>query len=527
MTGGANGAEEYLASVEARLAAGKLDELEIELDQADCADSFYAFVQKAWHILEPSRRLTDGKVLRAICGALQAVTEGKIRRLLINVPPGCTKSVLVNVLWTAWEWGPRGTPSLRYISASYNKDLATRDMVRCRTLMLDPWFQARWPIELKADENNKTKYDNTKTGWRMSASVGSALTGFRGDRIIIDDPHSALGAESAAERAEAILWWRETLPTRLNDADLSAIVVIMQRLHVGDISGHILANQMKEYRHLCLPMRYEPERHSSIPEIGFTDWRTMPGELLWAERFSEKAVDEQETVLGPYAFAGQMQQRPVPRDGGMFPRKFARVWEGPPPKGRRVRAWDLAASKEKRSAWTVGLKMCLTNAGELVIENVVRVREEAPGVEAIIRATARLDGTSVDISIPQDPGQAGKAQKLAFAKLLNGFPVYFSPESGEKADRAIPLSAQWAAGNVAVVQSSWTEALLDELADFPGSAYLDQGDAASRAHAHLLQHRDHDDIGGGAAKVDTGREDDEVLGWGAGMGDGASELPLG
>lgn len=471
-------------TVEEMLRAGDFAALEADLDRTDLVQSFEAFARAAWPVLEPRRSFVEGLPTRAICSALQAVTEGRIRRVLINVPPGCTKSMLVNVLWPAWEWA-RGMRANRYISCSYDKNLATRDLVRCRDLICSQWFQERWPIRLKDDENNKTKYDNTETGWRMAASVGSSLTGYRGDRIIVDDPHSIKLAESDVERATALLWWRETVQTRLNDVEQSAIVVIMQRVHTQDIAGWIIANQ-PEYTVICLPMRYEAGRHCKVEAIGFEDPRREEGDLLWPSRFPGAWLDELERNLGPYAFAGQYQQRPVPRDGGMFPRKFARFWEGALPPGRSVRAWDLAASKEKRSAWTVGLKMRKTSKGEIIIEHVIRAREEPPGVERLLRGTAEADGRAVPISVPQDPGQAGKTQKLAIARLLDGWNVHFSPESGEKPDRAIPLSAQWAAGNVYLMPGPWNEAFLDELAEFPGSTYLDQGDAASRAHAYLL-----------------------------------------
>ena len=458
--------------------------IRVEHSRRQCRTSLYEFVRQAWPVLEPAAVLTEGRLLRTICDLLQQVSDGKIKRLLINVPPGCTKSMLVNVLWPAWEWGPRGEPSLRYISASYEQGLAVRDMVKCRDLIKSEWYQARWPIEMKEDQDQKTYYANTATGWRFAASVRGALTGYRGDRILIDDPHSVKTAESEAEREESLRWFTETLPTRLNKADESVMVVIMQRLHERDVSGLILKELKDEWTCVVLPMEFEPER-ACRP----WDWREKDGDLLWPERFSRGAVDALKKTLssrgGTYAVAGQLQQRPVPRGGGMFPSRYAQYMDLPEKFGRRVRGWDLAATKDGGAA-TVGLKLCITPDGRLIIEDVRRLQGSPREVEQAILSCARADGPSVAISLPQDPGQAGKSQKSALAKLLHGYIVHFSPESGDKADRARPIAAQWESSNVWMVRGVWNDRFTGELEIFPNGEYLDQGDALSRSYGYLL-----------------------------------------
>lgn len=471
----------------------------VELDRADCRESFYKFVQLAWHILEPTRPFVGGWAVKAVCDCLQAVTEGKIRRLLINIPPGCTKSMTTSVLWPAWEWGPGGFPAHRFINASYEKGLATRDMVRCRDLLTSPWYQERWPVELKDDENNKTKYDNLSTGWRLATSVGGALTGYRGDAIVVDDPHDVKRAESDVQREEALRWWTETLPTRFNDPDKSALVLMMQRLHSSDLSGHVLKNEADMFTKLILPMEYEPDRHCTIPEIGFSDPRKELGELLWPERFTARSVSELKATLssrgGSYAVAGQLQQRPVSREGGLFHAKHVQYVDAAPEFGRRVRGWDLAASETSRSAYTTGVKMCMDDRGRIFIEHTERFRGSPYEVERKLKLRTHADGHHVVISLPQDPGQAGKAQKATLAAVVNGYNVHFSTESGDKISRAIPFAAQWEAGNVYIVRGEWNEPFLAELTMFPKSDFKDQVDGASRAYSYLVTSTEEDDIG--------------------------------
>lgn len=462
--------------------------------------SLMDFVREAWHVLEPETPLVEGGPLPLMCAALEAVSNGDIDRLLINVPPGCMKSLLVNVFWPAWEWGPRRMAHLRYISASYEQGLATRDLVRCRDLVKSEWFQARWQITFKDDQDQKTYYENSRTGWQLSASVRAALTGYRGDRVRIDDPHSVRGAESDAELAETDSWFTETLPTRVNRAadhptdprlKRSGMVMIMQRLSVRDLSAAALA---LEWEHLCLPMRYEADHPhvASTPilrKLGIVDTR-KEGDLLWPERFPDESVTKLEKALslkgGRYAVAGQLQQRPVPRGGGMFAREHAHFVDVAPPGVRWCRGWDLAGTEGGGKA-TAGVKVG-EKEGRIYIGDCAWGQKEPHGVEVMIKAAAKQDGKRCTQSLPQDPGQAGKAQKAALGKLLAGYDVHFSTESGDKADRAIPLSAQWEAGNVYLVRGDWNDPYLAEMGMFTPAAkgFTDRVDATSRGYACIL-----------------------------------------
>lgn len=453
---------------------------EIELDRAIAAQSFAGFVRSAWHVLEPSSELKWGWSLDAICQHLEAVTKGDIKRLLINVPPGCMKSLLAGVLWPAWEWGPQGRPGLRYLGTAHKQDLGVRDNLKCRRLIQSEWYQARWPMKLTGDQNAKTKFENDHTGFR-EAMAFTSMTGSRGDRIILDDPLSVDHANSDADLRAAELTFTEALPTRVNNDD-SAIVVIMQRLHEKDTAGIILKRDLG-YVHLCLPMRFEAER-KCVTSIGFEDPRTYDGELLFPERFPEATVSSLEKTMGSYAAAGQLQQRPAPREGGMFKRAWFPVVRAIPAGTRFVRGWDLAAT-EGAGDWTVGVKIGRQKNGRFLIANVARDRKSAAGVERLLLNTASQDGYECTISIPQDPGQAGKAQTSYLVQQLAGYTVKTSTESGDKVTRAGPLAAQAEAGNVDILEGDWNDAFFEEITIFPNGT-KDQMDAASRAFNELV-----------------------------------------
>lgn len=289
------------------------------------------FIRFFWPIVEPARPLVEGWPLEAICEHLEAVTAGEIKRLLINICPGFMKSLAVNVFFPAWEWGPMGVPSLRYIAASYSQGLTVRDNVRFRNIIMSPEYREMWGNVYgpSHEQFNLIKVANDHTGWKLATSVGGIGTGERSDRFIIDDGNSVKEAESELVRASTNQWIREVVPTRLNDAEHGVIINVQQRTHADDISGVLLESKVP-YTHLCIPMEY----NSAMPRIptrgvGWTDPRSEDGELAWPERFPRHVVDELKAFMGPYATSGQFQQSPVPRGGGIIKRDWWRLYTPP------------------------------------------------------------------------------------------------------------------------------------------------------------------------------------------------------
>lgn len=470
-----------LARIDAEIA--ELEELEADdLEREVCAASLAVFARRAWPMLEPATPLKWGWALDAICAHLEAVTDGRIRRLLINVPPGSMKSLLTSVIWPAWEWGPKGMPQMRYLGTAHKQDLAVRDNTKCRRLIQSAWYQRHWPIMLTGDQNAKTKFENSATGFR-EAMAFTGMTGSRGDRVILDDPHSVDDANSAAKLAGDIVTFREALPSRVNN-DQSAIVIIMQRLNEGDVSGVALE---LGYEHLCIPMRYEGPRKPTC--IGWKDPRTTPDELMFPERFPAEQVKELEISLGEYAVAGQLQQRPAPRQGGLFKPDQLQVVDAVPAGDIKwARGWDLASVTDGGD-WTAGGKLGRLADGRFVIGDMARFQRGPDERDAAIVNTAGLDGKSVRVSIPQDPGQAGKTQVTYLTRRLAGFKVVSSPETGDKVTRAEPFAAQVNVGNVLMVRGPWNEALVNEMRMFPNGANDDQVDALSRAFAEVMAPR--------------------------------------
>lgn len=445
-------------------------------------------------MLEPNAVYVHNWHIEAICAHLEAVTDGRLNRLLINVPPGSMKSLLCSVFWPAWEWGPKGLRSLRYLTTAFNDIPVKRDTRKTRDLILSEWFRSLWP-EVELTRTAEMSFANSETGTREGVAFGS-LTSQRGDRLIIDDPHSTDKSESAVERANTTRRFREGAVNRLNDQEKSTIVVIMQRLHEDDVSGTILKLAMG-YTHLCLPMEFEAERQCVTP-IGFRDPRVTDGDLLDPLRFPRDVLDGLKRDMTAYSIAGQYQQRPAPREGGMFKRHwFADKIIGSAPAGTKwVRHWDLAATAKKTAARTAGVKLGKTPDGRYVVGHVVKIQEEGNAVRQLIKAMAETDGKDCMVSLPQDPGQAGKVQASDMIAMLAGYIARAEPESGDKVTRAEPFASQCEAGNVYLVKGEWNESYLDELCLFPGATFKDQVDASSGAFARLMNSPREINIGG-------------------------------
>lgn len=476
-----------LAAIEAEIARRKAEAERIRV--ARDADAIRArcvtlagFVREAWHVLEPNATYVHNWHIDALCEHLEAVTRGQINRLLANVPPGSSKSLICSVFWQAWEWGPMELRSLRYLTTSFNDGPVKRDTRKTRDLILSDWYQALWP-EVQLTRTGETSFANSDTGNREGVAFGS-LTSQRGDRLIIDDPHSTETAESETERNNTTRRFREGATNRLNDQARSAIVVIMQRLHERDISG-VIAQYRMDYTHLMIPMEFEPERKCRT-SIGWEDPRSAAGELMDPIRFSQDVVAKLKNDMGSYAWAGQYQQRPAPRDGGLFQRSWFKFL-GAVPAGprKRVRAWDLAATEKTATNdpdWTAGVRVSYAN-GTFLVEHVERFQGTPMKVRATVKSRAATDTVATTVRIPKDPAQAGKDQTETYIRELAGYAVVAKPPTGDKSERAAPAAAQAEAGNVFILQTgdperdAWIEPFLNELCLFPAGAKDDQVDA--------------------------------------------------
>lgn len=471
------------------------------------------FTRQSWHLIEPAKGEVNPSTglmepiwnwhLDAVCEHLQACVEGEIRNLLVNIPPRHTKSILTAVNLVPWAWVKR--PYLRVIYSSYAEKLSIRDSLRGRRIIQSSWYKIRWGhrFQLTSDQNEKLRWENDRTGYRVATSVGGLGTGEGGDGIIVDDPHNVLAGESEAKRQSTLLWWDEAMSTRLDDPSSGFRVIIMQRVHENDLSGHVL--EKGTYEHLCLPARYEAPptmvlvdgslapmvNGRKVPEdygprsTRFEDPRTEDGELLNPKRYGEQELKELELELGEYAAAGQLQQRPEPRGGGMIEVENLKIVDSlPSPVSAVVRYWDKAGTQGGGAA-TAGVKMARLEDGTYVVLDVRRGHWKASVREQHIKQTAESDGPSVVVWVEQEPGSGGKESAENTVKNLAGFVCRVDKVTGSKEVRADPFSSQVNIGNVVLLRGAWNNEYLSEARKFPVGKYKDQIDASSGAFNKL------------------------------------------
>ena len=462
----------------------------IRAERARRGLGLHDFIGDAWRWVDPAPP-AFGRYTRTLAWILEQVLKGRIRRLIINVPPGHMKSLTVSVFWPAWAWLMR--PEVRFAFTSYRGDLALRDADRSRDLIRSEFYQElllgrpkKWSL-LRAGQDTKSRFANNQGGYRFSSAV-AGIMGEGGDIVVLDDPHNVEQAESDTVRDETIRKIRLALPTRVR-SKTGAVVIIMQRLHPRDLTGVFLDEEGQLWTHLCLPAKFELDHPHPCP----FDWRKTQGELLFPELFDQARIDELTVGLTEYGEAGQLQQRPHPREGGMMKRDDFKIIDAAevPKGGTIVRGWDLAATdatavEAKKAAWTVGLRLRYVKR-KIYVEDVIRLRGSPHKVRTTMRTAASNDGKVVIIDFPQDPGQAGKAQAEDIAADFPDRRIYYSPESGAKEIRAEAPAAQVEAGNVFLVRGAWNGVFLDEAAAFPGSTFKDQVDAFSRAYHRAVR----------------------------------------
>lgn len=441
-----------------------------EMRRRECRSSLLAWCTEA---LAPLGQ-TPAPHHRLLIRELEAVARGETPRLMVNMPPGSAKSTYGSVLFPAWAMAQR--PGLQIIGASNTTAMAEGFSRRVIGLARDHAATLNYSLTRETAE----RWETSNRGNYRAAGIGTAIAGVRSDLTIVDDPtRSRADAESEVVRESQWNWFTGDLRTRLKPN--AAIVVIMTRWHPDDIGGRLLERQPGLWRVVSLPAIA-----GDNDPLG-----RAPGEWLWDGDPNYGYGAELRKAHAEYEAAGAMrdwsalyQQSPRATEGALFKVGQISTLDAAPAGKNIVRAWDLAATAATGTRdpdWTAGVKLMRTDDSRYVVLDVVRVRGGPDEVEQTIVNTAQQDGRGVRISIPQDPGQAGKQQVLYLTRKLSGFQVESSPETGDKATRAAPVASQVNVGNVMVVRASWNHAFLDELGSFPGGTKDDQVDALSRA----------------------------------------------
>jgi predicted phage terminase large subunit-like protein len=463
--------------------------LQDALLKREAEHSLYSYVRQAWSLLEPDVPFLSNWHIEYIVEYLEAVTAGQITRLLVNLPPRYMKSLLVSVLWPTWEWIQ--TPERRWIFASYAESLSSKHSVDRRTILQSPWYQHRWGdrVRLASDQNVKHEFMNTRRGHMIATSIGGSITGKGGSRIVVDDPHNPLQAESDAQRESALAYFSRTLSTRLDNKNDDAIVVVMQRLHERDLAALCLE---LGFTHVCLPAEAEIPTRLAYPRSARV-YHREPGDVLWPEREAAAVLAKQKVALGSAAYAGQYQQRPAPVGGLLFQREWFKFYDELPPAETWLQSWDMTFKDGPSSDYVVGLQAATCGADIYLIDRrkgqwaftetcrqVLDLCAWYPETEAVLIEDAANGSAIINVLGRQVPGI-----------------IAVTPEGGKYA-RAQAASPMVESGNVwlpnprphgrLLPERAWVDDFVHACCVFPRGAHDDDVDALSQLIARCVRH---------------------------------------
>lgn len=467
--------------------------------------SLFEFFKYFWDVISAEELIANWHI-EYLCAELQEELErvGRgekcLADILINISPGTSKTSIISIMlpvwcWTRWPW-------MRLITASYSASLSLESAETARDLIRSDKFKQMYPeLQIKADKDTKSNYrimkvvkkkDGTEElirgGNRFSTSVGGSLTGYHGHVLIVDDPLNPYEAASKQVLHTTNHWIDSVLSTRKVDKDTTLTIILMQRLHQNDPSGHWIAKKKDKLKHICLPGDIREDKSLLKPaEVE----RYYKNGLFDPIRLSDTALKQLLVDLGTFSYAGQVLQNPVPPGGGMFKVDQLQIVDNMPLPHEIesiVRYWDKAGSADT-GAYTVGVKMAKLKNGKFLIVDVRRGQYGTDDRERLIKATAEADGRQIRIGMEQEPGSGGKESAEGTIRNLAGWKVIKDLPKGDKVFRADPLSVQVNFGNVQLMRAEWNDEYMHEFRFFPLSKYKDQVDATSGAFAMLVGKR--------------------------------------
>ena len=461
------------------------DRLRAAIRKEKAERSLSQFIRQAWPVIEPNTPYVHNWHIDLIAEYLQAVNDGEIHRLLINMPPRHMKSIEATVCYPVWTWTRH--PEKRFIKVSYQDSLSREHNVRSRDIILSNWYQENWGgvFSLKDDVNRQNEFQNDHMGLMLSTSTGGALTGKGGDVIIIDDPQNPAMANSDAERQATIDFFRGTLQTRLNNPKEGAFIIIMQRLHENDLSGYVLAEDLG-YTHLCLPAEAPERVVVHFPKSGKTIVREE-GDILNPGRFDKAVLDGLKKSLGSLQYAGQFQQVPAPAEGVIFKRDWMKHTfrqSELPYLNIIIQSWDMAFTKSEGSAKVAGIVMGRAGSNLYILDCVNRKMDFVESVAAVRQLSTKWPKARAKVV-------ENKANGPAIVNLLHkeipGM-VEFNPK-GSKDERAISVTPYFEAGNIWFPdpqEAPWVHDLMQDLLMFPKGQYKDTTDALVQGILYLM-----------------------------------------
>ena len=446
-----------------------------ELQRSIYTDSFYECFKWAFSLLLPNEKLEDTPHIEFLCNLLQEEQERIERKeekgpdIIVNIPPRSTKTMICSVVFPVWVW--IRMPDARFVTVSFDDALSLKNAQDSRDLIDKNEFQELFGhiFQLRNDANAKGFYFNNKGGFRLSKTTGSNITGHSALYILIDDPQNPKTSESEIERQKTIDYFRQSLYNRLTPINLGLRLVIMQRLHQKDLTGNLLAEGPKFYRHINLPAR---ESEKILPIEFRENYRNG---LLDPTRLSDTILKSFERTLGSRGFAAQYDQDPRAKEGNIFKTNWFPIVEASTifrdPKLEPIHYVVDTAYTAKTENDPSGIQSFFIKDNCLYILDVRDWYLEFPDLQKELIRYTTMSGYTQDSMIGVEPKASGKSivQNIKAQTMLNIFETS-NPDS-DKTTRAHSITKYCEMGRVKLVEGPYIERWLDQITTFPNVSH--------------------------------------------------------
>lgn len=471
--------------------------------------SLIEFVRQAWAVIEPGAPMVEGWHHGAMCEHLEAVSAGEIRKLVISVPPEHSKSTIVAKCWPAWGW--IDNPSFDWLFSAYSSQRSVGDSIECRRIIDSPWYRQNWGhlFKLTSDQNQKTRFLNSKGGQRIAVGLLAGGTGEHGDAVVCDDPHSIRDQWSPKKMETAVNTWDQVMSRCINDPKTSRHVIIMQRIHHKDLAAHCL--RQGGYDYLMLPSEYDPGR-STVTSIGWKDPRETRGDLLWPERFGPEEIREVKVRLATRGYSAQHQQDPSQEEGAIFKREFFRYYQNDPTRivgqmDELIQSWDMAFKGLDTSSKVAGHVWGRKGADRFLLARICDHLDFVQSIAAVKAMT--LKWPTATAKLVEDKAN-GPAVMSSLGGKISGL-IPWPPKGqvmGSKIARAYASQPEIEAGNIWLPDPAtcpWVTEFVEYCVSFPGGEYDDDIDAMTQALERLRSGTMSFGLGENIAAVGGGR----------------------
>ena len=454
------------------------DEFEVFVQRNLCRVSLFEFVKHFWDVIIQDKPVYNWHI-EYLCSELEIVAKRVFERkekeydLIINIPPGTSKTTLCTIMFPVWCW--INDPSLRFITASYSSDLSTEHAVKSRDIVRSDKFKELFPhISLKKDQDNKKYYQNNHNGSRSVTSVGGTVTGKHAHIIILDDPMNPQEANSEKERQTSNKWVDNTLTTRKVDKGITPTITIMQRLHEKDTTGHLLAKEGKDIKHICLPDELtkdvKPESVKTLYKNG----------LLDEVRLSRKIINDARIDLGSFAYSGQFKQTPSPEEGGFIKKKWFASFGNEDL--REDMSWDFVCDPAYTSSETNDPSALIAFSfykNDFYLLSYSQKWLEFPDLIKHIQEFSLSNKYSHKSKILVEPKASGKSIVQTLKKQTGLNIIESKSPNKDKVARVQDCLAVIEAGRIKLYDGKNWDLFIDECAKFPNAEHDDLVDCLS------------------------------------------------